>query len=134
MSRGPQRSRLLALSAAFVIVVTACGGSATSSAPSAAPPAASTAPGAATAAAPASAAPASTAGGGSLSIAFAADMQHLDPALAYDTTSWTVTPLIFDQLMMYKENSTELMPGLAQEMPTVSADRLTYTFKLRPGV
>ena len=134
MSRGPQRSRALALSAAFVIVVTACGGATISTAPSAAPAAASTAPVAATPAAAASQAPASTAGGGSLSIAFAADMQHLDPALAYDTTSWTVTPLLFDQLMMYKENSAELMPGLAQEMPTVAADGLTYTFKLRPGV
>ena len=61
-------------------------------------------------------------------------MQHLDPALAYDTTSWTVTRMLYDQLVMYAENSTELIPGLAEAMPTVSADGLTYTFKLRPGV
>ena len=61
-------------------------------------------------------------------------MQHLDPALAYDTTSWTVTRMLYDQLVMYAENSTELIPGLAEAMPTISADGLTYTFKLRPGV
>ena len=136
MDEGPrQAKRLLALSAAIIVIVAACGSSATSNPPSAAAPGASTAPAAPTPT-PASQPPASqsTAGGGALSIAFAADMQHLDPALAYDTTSQTVTRMLYDQLVEYAEGSTQLIPGLAEAMPTVSADGLTYTFKLRPGI
>ncbi len=136
MDGGPrQAKRLLALGAALVVIAAACGSSTASNPPGAAAPGASTAPAASTPAA-ASQPPASqsTAGGGDLSIAFAADMQHLDPALAYDTTSWTVTRMLYDQLVEYAENSTQLIPGLAEAMPTVSTDGLTYTFKLRPGV
>src|SRR6187551_1592720 len=115
-----QARRLAALLATLALILAACGGSTASNAPSAAAPAASTAPGAATPAAASSqpSASGSAAGGGALSIAFAADMQHLDPALAYDTTSWTVTRMLYDQLVMYAPNSTELVPGLAEAMPT----------------
>ena len=41
--------------------------------------------------------------------------------------------LLFDQLLMY-DAGTKLVPGLAEAMPTVSADGKTYTFKLRKGV
>ena len=139
MDGGPRHvSRLLALGATLAIIAAACGSTTSSNAPGAASPAAaSSAPGAATttpASEPPASAATSTAGGGALSIAFASDMQHLDPALAYDTTSWSMTRMLYDQLVTYAENSTELIPGLAEAMPTVSADGLTYTFKLRPGV
>jgi peptide/nickel transport system substrate-binding protein/oligopeptide transport system substrate-binding protein len=71
--------------------------------------------------------------GGTLSIAFNSDLQHLDPALAYDTTSQPAVRLLFDSLLDYDEG-TKLGPALAADMPTVSADGKVYTFKLKPGI
>ncbi len=107
------------------------------SAPAASAAAASAAPASASAeaSAAASTAPSSAAGGGGIvSIGSQGDIQFFDPALAYDTVSWTATRLLFDQLVEYDATSTKLVPGLAKEMPTVSADGLTYTFHLRSGV
>jgi len=42
--------------------------------------------------------------------------------------------MLYDQLVEYDATTTKLVPGLAQEMPTVSADGRVYTFKLRSGV
>ena len=39
-----------------------------------------------------------------------------------------------DRLYTYAPGTTELEPQLATEMPTVSADGLTYTIPLREGV
>jgi oligopeptide transport system substrate-binding protein len=71
--------------------------------------------------------------GGTLSIAFNSDIQHLDPALAYDTVSQPAERLLFDSLLNYDEG-TKLIPAMAAEMPSVSADGTVYTFKLRPGI
>lgn len=112
----------------LAIIASACGGttpsgSATSSAiagttaPSEAPPPVASEP----------------AGGGVVSIGFESDLQYFDPALVYDVVSATASRLLFDQLVMYDE-STGLVPGLAEAMPTVSSDGRTYTFKLRSGV
>jgi peptide/nickel transport system substrate-binding protein/oligopeptide transport system substrate-binding protein len=112
--------------AALAIVVAACGTSTPSTSQA---PGASTAP-SAPVTPPASAPPAS---GGTLSIAFEGDIASLDPALAYDSTSFPAVHLLYDQLLAY-DSGTTLIPGLATEMPTLSADGLTYTFKLRAGV
>jgi oligopeptide transport system substrate-binding protein len=71
--------------------------------------------------------------GGTLSIAFNSDIQHLDPALAYDSVSQPAVHLIFDSLLNY-DTGTKLVPALADGMPTVSADGKAYTFKLHAGV
>ena len=46
--------------------------------------------------------------------------------------------LVYTGLVTYKHaegaEGTELIPGLAEAMPTVSADKKTYTFKLREGL
>jgi len=59
----------------------------------------------------------------------------LDPALAYDTMSGEIIQNIYESLVFYDGDSmTKFVPQLAEEMPTVSADGLTYTFKIRSGV
>jgi ABC-type transport system substrate-binding protein len=70
---------------------------------------------------------------GTISIGFEGDISTLDPAIAYDSTAWPAIMSIFDQLVRYGEGS-ELVPGLAEAMPTISDDGLTYTFTLREGV
>lgn len=71
--------------------------------------------------------------GGTLSIAFNSDIQHLDPALSYDSVSQPAVRLLFDSLLTY-DAGTRLVPALADGLPTVSDDGKTYTFRLRSGV
>lgn len=78
--------------------------------------------------------PTNTAGGGSLSMAVEGDLQSLDPAICYDTNCGPLMHMLYDSLIAYEPNSATLRPGLAEAMPEVSADGLTYTFKLRAGV
>jgi len=63
------------------------------------------------------------------------DADTLDPALAYDTASGEVIQNVYNTLIFYDgEKPGAFVPMLASEMPTVSADGKTYTFKLRSGV
>ena len=78
--------------------------------------------------------PTNSAGGGSLSMAVEGDLQSLDPAICYDTNCGPLMHMLYDSLVAYEPNSAVLRPGLAEAMPDVSADGLTYTFKLRAGV
>ena len=116
----------LTLASVLVLIAAACGAATPSAAPSV-DGGSSTAPEPAPSAAPAGDL------NGTVSIAFVGDIQYWDPALAYDTVSWAGGRLLFDQLLHY-DSGTGLIPGLAAEMPSVSADGLTYTFKLRDGV
>ena len=61
------------------------------------------------------------------------DIATLDPAIGYDWQNWSMIKSLFDGLMDYKPGTTELVPDLAESY-TISADGLTYTFKLRHGV
>lgn len=71
--------------------------------------------------------------GGQATVTFNNDLTTLDPHVGYDWQNWSVIKSIFDGLMDYKPGTTELDPDLAESY-TVSADGLTYTFKLRDGV
>jgi peptide/nickel transport system substrate-binding protein len=71
--------------------------------------------------------------GGTLSIGWNGEIQWLDPALGYDVTSWPAERLMFEPLMAY-DQGTDLVPLLADGMPTVSEDGKTYTFKLHSDV
>jgi oligopeptide transport system substrate-binding protein len=133
------RSRSLALLATMGLIVNACSGSATP-APSVAsspPPTSAGASPSAAASVAASASPSASTGaipqGGTLSIAYASDLQHLDPAVMYDTVGIAAVRLMFESPLTY-DTGTKLVPMLASEMPTVSSDGLTYTIKLRSGV
>jgi peptide/nickel transport system substrate-binding protein len=62
------------------------------------------------------------------------DVDTLDPAQSYDTASGQVVENVYETLYGYaKESVTEYEPRLAESYE-VSADGLTYTFKLRQGV
>jgi len=61
------------------------------------------------------------------------DSVGLDPADITDGESIYVTDQIFEGLLKYKPDSTELLPSLATEWEN-SKDGLTWTFKLRQGV
>jgi peptide/nickel transport system substrate-binding protein len=63
----------------------------------------------------------------------------LDPASAYDYFSIEIINQVFDTLLVYEPVEASLMPGLAQEIPTVanglvSADGTDYTYNLKPGI
>jgi len=62
-----------------------------------------------------------------------ADPRGLDPAFVDDGESAKVIVNVYDGLLKYKKDSTELEPGLATEW-TISPDGKEYTFKLRQGV
>ena len=68
------------------------------------------------------------------------DIDTLDPALAYDTSSGEIIQNVYETLIFYKgDQAAEFTPQLATEVPTVanggiSADGKTVTFKIRSGV
>jgi ABC-type transport system substrate-binding protein len=63
------------------------------------------------------------------------DPVNLDPALAYDTASGEVISAVYETLVYYDgDKPGAFVPMLASEMPTISADGMTYTFTLRSGV
>jgi peptide/nickel transport system substrate-binding protein len=77
-----------------------------------------------------------TAKAGDLSVvhlAYNADMQVPDPDIFYEIEGNSVTTSVYEGLVRYKPNSTEVEPALAESF-TTAPDGLTYTFKLRPGV
>ena len=61
------------------------------------------------------------------------DSITLDPAQLEDGESAKVCDVIYDTLVQYRENTTNLEPALAESW-TRSADGLTWTFHLRRGV
>lgn len=73
--------------------------------------------------------------GGTLTIALDADMKYADPAVVSDTESMYVANQVVEGLVGLEPGSTSaIVPVLASDLPTVSPDGRTYTFKLRSGV
>ncbi|MCY6369776.1 ABC transporter substrate-binding protein [Clostridium ganghwense] len=62
-----------------------------------------------------------------------ADPRGLDPAFVDDGESAKIIANVYEGLLKYKSNSTELEPCLATEWK-ISPDGKEYTFKLRQGV
>lgn len=68
------------------------------------------------------------------------DPDTLDPALSYETGGLQIIQNLYDTLIFYRrEDPNVFVPQLAVEVPSVenggiSADGLTYTFKIRQGV
>ena len=71
--------------------------------------------------------------GGTLIFGRGGDSVGLDPALEEDGESFKVCDNIYDTLVQYKDESTELEPGLATNWES-STDGLIWTFHLRKGV
>jgi peptide/nickel transport system substrate-binding protein len=61
-----------------------------------------------------------------------------DPVILQTNQGNQALQLVYTGLVTYKHTTgpagNDLIPGLAEAMPTISADRKTYTFKLRPGL
>ena len=66
----------------------------------------------------------------------------LDPSEAYDTASGAILDHVYSRLVEYADASTAIVPGLAEEVPTLENGLLvlnedggaTYRFKIRQGV
>jgi len=78
--------------------------------------------------------------GGTLTIGFYHDSywDSIDPNLWYGTTTWEVGRQTCIPLVLYPDyggaKGANLVPGAAAALPKVSADGLTYTFTMRPGL
>jgi peptide/nickel transport system substrate-binding protein len=71
--------------------------------------------------------------GGTLIIGTTDKVTVLDPADSYDFHTWEIHHNTMDTLLHYIPGTTDLEPGLATDMPEVSADGLEYTFHLVEG-
>ncbi len=71
--------------------------------------------------------------GGTFVFGRGADSVGLDPAIVTDGESFRVTRNIYESLLEYKRDSTEVVPGLAERWET-SADGLTWKLALRRNV
>lgn len=75
--------------------------------------------------------------GGSIRIGSAFPDSY-DPVLLQTVQANQALQLVYTGLVTYKHITgpagNDLIPGLAEAMPTLSADRTTYTFKLRPNL
>jgi len=61
--------------------------------------------------------------------------ETLDPALVYETAGGEIVQNVYEGLVQYdREKPSSFVPALAEAMPTVSDDGLTYTFKIRDGI
>lgn len=81
--------------------------------------------------------------GGTLNVTYQGEPTELDPAIAWEVTSWGIERLTYETFLTYAnepgEPGAKLVPSLATEVPSaenggISADGKVYTFKLRPGV
>ena len=76
--------------------------------------------------------------GGTLKVLTGTAPDSLDPQFGYTTQDVEATNMVYTPLLDYafKEGTagTVLQPGLAEALPTVSADGLTYKLKLRSGL
>lgn len=74
-----------------------------------------------------------TAAGGQLVFGRGGDSTSLDPAATTEGEAFKVTVNLYETLINFGEQDTEIHPGLATEWST-SEDGLTHTLKLREGV
>jgi len=70
---------------------------------------------------------------GTLVVGLVAEPVNLDPAQVTDANSNRVGRRIVETLVTFPEESTQIVPGLAESW-TIGKDALHYTFKLRKGV
>ena len=76
--------------------------------------------------------------GGEITISQTSQPDFLDPALTYTVNGIEPLWLVYTPLLTYRheegEAGAELIPGLAEDLPEVSDDGLTYTLTLRDGL
>lgn len=76
--------------------------------------------------------------GGVLRATFGSFPDYLDPALSHSEEGWTAIYNTYVPLLTYNhadgKAGSEVIPGLAREMPAISPDEKTYSFQLRDGL
>jgi len=76
--------------------------------------------------------------GGILNATYASFPDYLDPQLSYTAEGWTAMADVYIPLLTYKHaegtEGSEVIPGLAKELPKISNGGKTYTLFLRPGL
>jgi peptide/nickel transport system substrate-binding protein len=76
--------------------------------------------------------------GGTLNGTYASFPDYMDPALSYTAEGWTAMADVYTPLLTYKHangvEGSEVIPGLAKEMPKITNGGKTYTLFLRPGL
>lgn len=76
--------------------------------------------------------------GGILNATYASFPDYMDPQLSYTAEGWTAMGEVYIPLLTYKHaegvEGSEVVPGLAKEMPKLSNGGKTYTLFLRPGL
>ena len=77
-------------------------------------------------------------GGGDINITLNSFPDYIDPQLSYTLEGWEVLWNAYTPLLTYKHErggaGTDVVPGLAEAMPEVSADGKTYKLKLRANM
>src|SRR4029079_12645871 len=71
--------------------------------------------------------------GGTLVEGAPVDIQMLNPILASDNYGFALASLLFDGLLS-SDTDGNLIPLVAQDLPTFADDGLTITYKVRPGI
>jgi YVTN family beta-propeller protein len=76
--------------------------------------------------------------GGTLTIRTNRTTSVIDPAIAYDSTSWTILRMTGDGLVAFNQASglagTQLVPDLAVSLPLATDGGRTYAFRLRANI
>jgi peptide/nickel transport system substrate-binding protein len=76
--------------------------------------------------------------GGTLSVVQGTAPDSLDPQFSFTTQGAEADTMVYTPLLQYAAQSgtagTQLIPGLATALPTVSPDQKTYTLTLRSGL
>jgi peptide/nickel transport system substrate-binding protein len=76
--------------------------------------------------------------GGEITISQTSQPDYLDPALSYTVNGIEPLWLVYTPLLTYPhvegDAGAELIPGLAEDLPEISADGKTYTLTLRDGL
>jgi peptide/nickel transport system substrate-binding protein len=76
--------------------------------------------------------------GGTLNATYASFPDYMDPALSYTAEGWTAMADVYTPLLTYKhangEEGSEVIPGMAKELPKITNNGKTYTLFLRPGL
>jgi peptide/nickel transport system substrate-binding protein len=76
--------------------------------------------------------------GGTLEGAYTSFPDYMDPQISYTAEGWTAMQNVYIPLLTYKHASgkegSEVIPGLAEELPKITNGGKTYTLKLRQGL
>jgi peptide/nickel transport system substrate-binding protein len=74
----------------------------------------------------------------SITIGYYTQPDSLDPAMGFTLVSGAALNQVYLPLLTYRraedQSGTQLIPGLAEDLPELSGDRRTYTLKLKKGL